>query len=94
MPTTIRTVALLATAALALTGCRADPKNTDFDSITSNLNPELRTLSERDVDVDVNLALNDEMERRSAWNDLGRFWLLDKPSTLSPFPIMSTSGNP
>jgi len=94
MPNTIRTVALLATAALALTGCRADPKNTDFDSITSNLNPELRTISERDSDVDVNLALNEEQQMRAAWNDLGRFWLLDRPSKLSPFPIMSTTGNP
>ncbi|MFM7052138.1 MAG: hypothetical protein ACKOYN_08415 [Planctomycetota bacterium] len=96
MPTTIRTAALISTAvsALVLVGCRADPSDTSFSGIKSNLNPELRSLAERDADIEINLAMNDEQELRSAWNDLGRFWLTDKPSSLSPFPIMSTGGNP
>lgn len=94
MTSTIRTAVLLSTAALALVGCRADPNDTSFSALKSNLNPELMTLSERPVDVEINMAMNDEQDLRAAWNDLGRFWLTDKPSKLSPFPIMSTGGTP
>ncbi len=93
----LRTSALATTVALALVaiaGCKADPQNTDLKSLTSNLTPELYNTSERQVDVDVNWAMNANQDLRSAKNDLGRFWLTDQPSRLSPFPITSTNGLP
>ena len=83
-----------AALALALTGCKADPYATDFKSINSNLTPELAGLSERPVDQQSNWAQNANQDLRSAADDLGRVWLTDQPSRLSPYPIRSTSGNP
>ena len=92
----LRTTALVSSAllALSLTGCAADPEKTDLKSITSNLTPELMTTSERPVDVDVNWAMNADQDLRGFWNDLGRVWLTDKPSALSPYPIQPTGGQP
>jgi len=39
-------------------------------------------------------AVDRDQDMRSAWSDMGRFWLTDKPSRLSPYPIMPTGGNP
>ena len=80
---------------LALAGCKtSDPQATDLKSLTSNLTPELENTAERPVDVDVNWALNANQDLRSANNDLGRFWLTDQPSRLSPFPITPMNGQP
>ncbi|MBI1302244.1 MAG: hypothetical protein GC172_00370 [Phycisphaera sp.] len=78
---------------LALGGCAADPERTDLKSITSNLTPELQATAERPVDIDVNWAVNADQDLRGAWNDLGRFWLTNRPRSLSNYPIMSTGGN-
>lgn len=80
--------------ALGLAGCSSDPNATDLKSITGNLTPELMTTSERPDDVSVNWAMNANQDLRSAWSDLGRFWLTDQPSSLSPYPIMPTGGQP
>ncbi len=93
--TAIATSALLALELLGgLVGCASDPNKTDLKSITGNLTPELMTTSERPVDVDVNWAMNANQDLRGMWNDLGRFWLTDKPSALSPYPIQPTGGQP
>ena len=91
---TVLSAAALSTGlALGLAGC-ANPQATDLKSITSNLTPELMTTAERPDDVSVNWAMNANQDLRSGWTDLGRFWLTDKPSSLSPYPIMSTGGQP
>ncbi len=96
--TTTRTTAFIvlssAAAVFALTGCKADPYATDYNSIKSNLTPELTGLSERQVDREINWAQNANQDLRAATDDWGRLWLTDQPSRLSPYPIMSTSGNP
>jgi hypothetical protein len=88
--------AVLSSAALvvALGGCQSDPNKVDLKSITGNLTPELMTTAERPVDVDVNWAVNANQDLRGGWRDLGRFWLTDRPSSLSPYPIMNTGGQP
>ena len=88
--------AALSSAALllALGGCQSDPNKVDLKSITSDLTPELMATSERPVDVDVNWAVNADQDLRGAWNDLGRFFLTDRPSALSPYPIVPTGGQP
>ena len=79
---------------LALGGCQSDPNKVDLKSITSDLTPELMATSERPVDIDVNWAVNADQDLRGVWNDLGRFWLTNKPSSPSPSPIMDTGGQP
>jgi hypothetical protein len=97
--TTLRTVAKLAAASLAGcllagVGCAADPMATDFKSVKSNLTPELMTISERKVDVERNLATAENQNYRMFWNDLGRMMYVDRPSILSPYFIIPTSGQP
>lgn len=51
-------------------------------------------LSERDVDIEANMAVVGNQNLRMFWGDLGRIWLFDRPSRLSPYDIISTSGQP
>ena len=96
----MRTSARMTLAALCLSavttivgGCN-DPEATDFDSITDNPTPELMTLNERKVDVQRNLAVVYNNDFRMMWMDLGRAWYVDRPSFLSPYYIVPTSGQP
>ena len=41
----------------------------------------------------MNMAMNANQDTRGIWDDLGRLWLTDRPTKLSPYPIMGTSGN-
>lgn len=77
-----------------LTGCSADPMATDFKSVKSNLSPELTSVAERDEDIDRNIATTFEQNGRMFWNDLGRAMYVDRPSFMSPYPIMPTGGQP
>lgn len=100
--TFVRSLACLRANALAvvaigafgasLTGCAYDPNNVSFDYITKNLSPEMTGLSERDVDIQRSLAVNQDQTLRMFWGDLGRTWLFDQPSMLSPYYIISTNG--
>jgi hypothetical protein len=83
-----------AIASFGLVGCSSDPMATDFDSIKSDLTPELMNIAERDVDVERNLAVNSNQNLRMFWNDVGRFWYVDRPSILSPYFIVPTGGQP
>ncbi len=76
-----------------LVGCQtADPLS--YHAIKSDLTPELQGLVERPVDVDRNLAANNNQNLRMMWDDIGRTFYTDQPSMLSPMPIIHTSGNP
>jgi hypothetical protein len=86
--------ALVVCVALGATGCKQDPLATDFDSIRSNLSPELQTLSERPEDVQRNIAVTFDQNGRSFWNDLGRAFYVDRPSIMTPYPIVPTGGQP
>ena len=67
---------------------------TDLESLRMDLSPELRTSAETPVQSDMNWVVNKDQDMRSAWNDISRFWLTDRPRPLSPYPIMQTSGTP
>ena len=74
------------------TGCSTrDPA---FESIKSNPSPELMGIAERPVDVERNMAVVGDQNLRLFWSDLGRVWLFDQPSNLSPWNTISTSGQP
>jgi hypothetical protein len=91
-----RLVALVALTSLPvamLVGCQpADPTSTK--AILSDLSPELQTTTERPVDVDRNVATTFDQNGRMFWDDLGRVWMTDRPSILSPYVIVPTSGKP
>ncbi len=91
----ISCIALAGVVGLAvLTGCKTNKDYYSYSAITSNLTPELQGVSERPVDVNTNVAVAENVNWRLFWGDLGRVWYMDRPSILSPFPTVSTSGQP
>ncbi len=88
-------VSLLAGGAVlfGLAGCQtADPLS--YHAIRRHLTPELQGLVERPIDVDRNLAANNNQNLRMMWDDLGRTFYTSRPSMLAPTPIIHTSGIP
>ena len=65
-----------------------------FAAIKNNPTPELMGVNERPLDVQRNMAVNDNQSGRMIWSDLGRMSFTDQPSPLSPYPTINTSGNP
>lgn len=88
------TAGLLTSAVIGTAGCQSDPNNVSFDAIKGDLTPEMMTMSERNVDVERNMAMVGNVNLRSMWNDLGRMWMFDRPSILTPYPIYGPSGVP
>lgn len=85
---------LVAACGLAnLAGC-SSPNDVSFNAIKSNCTPELMGMTERPVDIDRNMAVVGNQNIRMMWGDLGRLWLFDQPSMLSPWNTISTSGQP
>ncbi len=85
-------VLLAAVGLVLLAGCKSDPYS--FDSIKHDLTPELVATTETSDDMSRNVAVVWNQNLRGAWNDLGRTFYWDQPSSLSPFPIVQTSGQP
>ena len=76
-----------------LTGC-SNPNDVSFNAIKGDLTPELDGISERPVDIQRSLAMNQDQTLRMFWGDLGRAWLMDQPSMLAPYYVISTNGQP
>ncbi|MFO0829316.1 MAG: hypothetical protein U0572_14355 [Phycisphaerales bacterium] len=87
-------VSAVGLALVVLAGCQSNPEATDFNSIKSNLTPELQTLTQRPVDVDRAVAVTANEDFRMMWMDLGRQFYLDRPSSLAPYYIVPTGGTP
>jgi len=86
---------IVAIGAIAgMNGCTSNPNDVSFNAIKSDLTPHIMGLSERDVDIQLNMAVVGNQNLRMFWGDLGRMWLFDRPSRLSPYDIISTSGQP
>lgn len=84
-----------AAASMSFVGCAStNIDDVSHRSIFSNLTPEMRTTSERPVDVERHMAATNNGNTRAFWNDLGSTFYTDYPSRLSPFPIFSSSGMP
>jgi len=90
--------ATLGAAAFLAVGCApSDPDRkyrTDLDSLSADLSPELVNISQTRDEARMDWMVNRDQDLRNAWTDLGRVWLTNKPRPLSPYPIMSTNGNP
>jgi hypothetical protein len=84
----MKTLAVLGFAAVAFlaTGCS---DNTTYHSIRNNLTPELTGTAERKVDRDRNFHIAADSNWRQMNDDISRTFLLDNPSRLSPYPIVS-----
>ncbi len=54
--------------------------------IRNNLTPELDTMYQRPDDIDNAIAITFDENGRMFNEDLGRFWLLDRPSRLTREP--------
>jgi hypothetical protein len=72
--------AFLLIAAASVTGCQSNPNDVSFNTVKGNLTPELQTLDESNQDF------------RMFWSDLGRAFYTDRPSYLSPMPVVATGG--
>jgi hypothetical protein len=62
--------------------------------VNGSLTPELHGTALTADEVRLNRAMNTNQDGRGLHDDWERFWLLDRPTKLSPYPIMSTTGNP
>jgi len=56
--------------------------------------PELLNMADRPIDVERNMAVVGNQDLRNMWNDLGRVFLFDQPSNLSPWNTVNTTGQP
>jgi hypothetical protein len=74
--------------AAMLAGCAgSDTSAVRYASIRDNPTPELDTLYQRPVEIDNRLTLTTDENLRMFVEDLGRMWLLDRPSRLTREPV-------
>jgi len=78
---------------LGLAGCYS-ATDVSFAAIKNNPSPELAGVADRYDDTERNMAMVGDQNIRMMWNDLNRMFLFDAPSTLSPWNIVSTTGQP
>ena len=80
---------------LLVGGCQSsNPNNVSISAIRGNLTPEVRGTTETDYEIANNMAIVGNIQLREASDDLGRIFLFDQPSTLSPYPIIPTGRDP
>ncbi len=84
--TTLR-CALLAAAAASLGGCMSGG-DAQLDEVRNDPSPNLDTLYQRPVDIDNAMVVTFDENGRMFWEDMGRFWLTDRPSRLSREPSL------
>lgn len=85
---------LLVVLGASLVGCQTNPNDPNYNMVKRNLTPELQTLSESSTDVDRSLSVNFNQDLRMFSSDLGRAFYTDRPSYLSPMPVVATGGQP
>jgi len=98
MRTRTRLSALAGLAALSTafaTGCASQNlDDVSYGTVRGNLTPALQTSVERPIDVDRNIAVVHDTDLRLLMDDLGRALHTNRPSRLTPFPIIKPSGQP
>lgn len=75
-------IAAIALVGASMLGCNAQQSRTV--SYRQKPSPELDTLSRRHDDIDNRLTVTNDTNLRMLNEDIGRFFLLDRPSRLSP----------
>lgn len=59
-----------------------------------NLTPELEGLTKTPVQNDVTLGTTRNQNNRMLYDDIRRALHINQPSSLSPYPVVKTSGTP
>ena len=97
----IRTSFVLAASVVMLASCA--PRSANYDAITSdvstrairrNLTPEVMGLASSQQEWANNQASIDNLNNRMFNDDWNRIWLRDKPSSLTPYPVVPTGREP
>lgn len=84
----------LLTAATLLCGCEYNSDDVTARAIRLNMTPELVGLATSQDDNTNNDFIVRNLNARMVVDDWNRFWLIDKPSSLSPYPIVPTTRDP
>lgn len=72
-------------------GCSSsNPNDVSISAIRGSLTPEITGVSQTGYDQANSHAIIHNIQWRAASDDLDRIMLMDQPSTLSPYPIVST----
>ncbi len=71
--------------AALLSGC-CFTDNERLNEVRCDPSPNIDTMSQRSEDVDNAMTVTLDENGRLFSEDMGRFWLLDRPSRLSPGP--------
>ena len=77
---------LILTGAGLLGGCTSTG-NARLDDVRSDPSPNVDSLYQRPEDIDNAMTVTLDENWRMFWQDMGRVWLLDRPSRLSPEPM-------
>lgn len=76
--------ALVAASVSLLSGCGTGDAR--LDEVRADPTPNLDTLHQRPEDVDNAMTLTNDENGRMFWRDMGRLFLLDRPSRLTREP--------
>jgi len=83
----ILTYTFSATALVLFTGCTSQQK------IMSDITPSMKTLAQTHSEVNIDINMTDNQNLRMAEEDLARVWYTNRPSRLSSFPVINTTGS-
>ncbi len=78
----------LFTALCSLAGC----SHREFVEV--QVLPDMETLAHTSAEVDVNMSVTNNQNRRLINDDFHRALYTNRPSVLAPYPIVNTTGNP
>ncbi len=89
-------LALSAALVLCVLGCSSsyDMNDVSYENIRRRPAPEMSSTALTKSEGDGSYAYMRNTNYRGAWDDFKRAFLINHPSTLSPYPIVKTSGNP
>lgn len=85
--TASRRLIVVATLAFGLAGVAGCSSSSQYDQVKADPTPNLDTLYQRPQDVDNAMTVTFDENGRMFNEDLGRFWLTDRPSRLTREPI-------
>jgi hypothetical protein len=61
--------------------------------IMFDITPSMKTLPQTHSEVNIDINMTDNQNMRMAEEDLGRVKYTNRPSRLSPFPVINTTGS-
>jgi hypothetical protein len=85
--TVTRRLIVAATLAFGLAGFAGCASDSLHEQVKADPTPNLDTLHQRPEDIDNAMVVTFDENGRMFWQDLGRFWLTDRPSRLTREPI-------